>query len=250
MISNDIQIPKIIHYCWFGGNQLTPLAKKCIDSWKKYCPSYEIIEWNEKNFDINCNQYVKEAYNSRKWAFVTDYVRLKVLYEYGGIYMDTDVEVIRPLDKFLNLPAFSGFESYNKIPTGIIGATKGNKWINELLKDYLERKFIKSDGSFDITTNVELITNKTKELYSSFKFNNTIQETSDFTIYPFDWFCAKSNNTGKILITENTHTIHHFSGSWLEPSQKFKLHLKKIIGESGMKYLSRVKQLYMRGIKK
>ena len=147
-------IPKIIHYIWVGGKPLTPLAEKCIQSWKKNCPDYEIKRWDESTFDINQNQYCKEAYESKKWAFVSDYIRLKVLFEYGGIYMDTDVEVIKPLDEFLVHPAFSGFENNTQIPTGIMAAEKNNKWIENLLNDYNHRHFIKEDGSFDYTTNV------------------------------------------------------------------------------------------------
>ena len=109
-------IPKVIHYCWFGKKPLPPLAVNCIDSWKKFCPDYEIIEWNEKNFDINSNTYVREAYENKKWAFVSDYVQLYALYNYGGIYMDTDVQVLKPLDAFLNDQAFSGFEAYDRVP--------------------------------------------------------------------------------------------------------------------------------------
>lgn len=245
-MNNNEQIPKVIHYCWFGGSPLPLLVMKCMHSWKTFCPSYEIKEWNEMNFDVNCNQYVREAYENKKWAFVTDYVRLKTLYDYGGIYMDTDVEVIKPLDKFLSLPAFSGYEGDNRIPTGIIGAAKGNKWIGELLKDYNERKFIKQDGSFDMTTNVQLITDKTKILYN-IELNNTKQETPDFFLYPFEWFCAKSLYTGKIIKTNNTYTIHHFSGSWMKLSQKFKIHLTRLIGKSGMKHLSNIKWLFLKG---
>ena len=123
-------IPKIIHYCWFGKNPLPDDARDCIESWKKNCPDYEIKEWNEENFDINTCAYVKEAYDKKKWAFITDFVRLKVLYDYGGIYMDTDVEVCKSLDPLLKWDAFSGFESDNNIPTGTIGAiAKNDCWV-------------------------------------------------------------------------------------------------------------------------
>lgn len=128
-MKNKNQIPKIIHYCWFGGNNKPKSVRTCIDSWKLHCPDYEIIEWNESNFDINSNLYTKQAYDSKKWAFVTDFVRLKVLYDNGGIYMDTDIEVLKPLDIFLYHEAFSGFEWVDRIPTGIIGAKKHNEWI-------------------------------------------------------------------------------------------------------------------------
>ena len=117
-------IPKIIHYCWFGGKELPELAKKCIASWKKYCPDYEIIRWDESNFDLESCQYVKQAYQSKKYAFVTDYVRLYAMYTQGGVYMDTDVELTKNLDKFLDHQGFSGFESEAQIPTGIMAAEK------------------------------------------------------------------------------------------------------------------------------
>lgn len=243
MMKCNENIPKTIHYCWFGKNPLPSLAMQCIESWKKLCPDFEIKEWNEDNFDLNCNKYVKQAYESKKWAFVSDYVRLRVLYDFGGIYMDTDVQVVRSLDEFLHLPAFSGFEAENRIPTGIIGSKKKNRWIEELLRDYDNRLFIKPDGNYDLTTNVQLITNTTKKLYK-INLNNSKQSTADVTFYPFEFFCAKSIETGKIMLTNNTYTIHHFSGSWLTSSQKLKLYLKRIIGQSGMTKLSNIKQLF------
>ena len=158
-------IPKKIHYCWFGGNPLDELGQKCLASWKKYCPDYEIIEWNESNFDINSNSYVKEAYEAKKWAFVTDYVRLYALFNYGGVYMDTDAELIMGIDAFLNEPAFSGFESTQYILTAIMGAEKGSEWIGLLLRDYDGRHFKKDDGSYDLTTNVKVITELTVKKY-------------------------------------------------------------------------------------
>ena len=127
-------IPKVIHYVWVGGKPLNELAEKCIASWKKYCPDYEIKRWDETNFDINQNRFCKEALENKKWAFVADYIRLKVLYDEGGIYMDADVEVINPIDEFLQCPGFSGFECTGYIPTGIMAAEKGNKWIKLMLE--------------------------------------------------------------------------------------------------------------------
>ena len=241
------RIPKIIHYCWFGNNVKPNYVINYINSWKKYCSSYEFREWNESNFDINSNQYVKEAYENRKWAFVTDYVRLKVLYEFGGIYMDTDIEVLKPLDEFLVYPAFSGFEFDNKISTGIMGAEKGSLWIGNLLKDYDNRRFLKPDGSFDMTTNVELITDNTRQLYN-IELNNRKQETKDFVLFPFDCFCAKKYYSNKIYKTKNTYAIHHFSGTWMSGSQKIKMHLTGLIGKSGMKFLSNIKQFILKRI--
>lgn len=231
-------IPKVIHYIWVGGNPLTPLAEKCIESWKKYCPDYEIKRWDESNFDINQNQYCKEAYECKKWAFVSDYIRLKVLHDEGGIYMDTDVEVIKPLDVFLTKSAFSGFENDTMIPTGIIAAEKGNKWIGNLLKDYKDRHFLKKDGSMDLTTNVVLITENTKKQYPNLLLNNTYQEFESVTFYTKDVFCPIDATINQLIKTENTHTIHWFAGSWVEPPKGFKKFtfiikkfIKRLMGE-------------------
>lgn len=208
------KIPKIIHYCWFGRGQIPEEAIEYMKSWKKYCPDYKIIEWNEETFDISSNKYVKEAYENKKFAFVTDFVRLYALYNYGGIYMDTDVEVIKSLDPFLKNNAFSGFEDNMSIPTGIMGATKGNLWIGDMLHEYDNIGFVKEDGTFDLTTNVIRITQNTVDLYG-LKRDNTLQTLKDtVTLYPSEYLCPKSWRTGLITITDNTHTIHHFSGSW------------------------------------
>lgn len=203
-------IPKKIHYCWFGGKELPEDVKSYIETWKKYCPDYEIIEWNENNFDVTQNQYCKEAYEAKKWAFVSDYARLKVLYDYGGIYMDTDVEVVKPLDDLLQYNWFSGFESEDRIPTGTMGAGWNSTVIKIFLDNYNERHFIKDDGSFDLTTNVEVMTKLLKEKYKV-QLNNTRQIFDDNSLLlPFDYLCAKSFFTGEISETENTYTIHHF----------------------------------------
>ena len=136
-------IPKIIHYCWFGGNKKPALIKRCIRSWKKYCPDYKIVEWNENNFDIHCIPFCEQAYEAKKWAFVSDYARLKVLLDHGGIYMDTDVQIFKNLDCFLNNEAFSCFENATHIPTALMASAKGNRWMKMLLDDYDNRKFIR-----------------------------------------------------------------------------------------------------------
>lgn len=209
-------IPKKIHYCWFGKNPFPELAVKCIESWKQYCPDYEIKEWNEENFDLNCCAYVKEAYRARKWAFVTDYVRLYAMVNEGGIYMDTDVEVIKPLDKFLDNVSFSGFETDKTIPTGIMASEKGFPFFSQLLDEYHQKHFM-IKNQYDLTTNVTMITNFCKKF--GFIANNEKQSICNFTIYPKDYFCPKDYRTGKICLTDNTHAIHHFNGSWLSEKQ-------------------------------
>lgn len=206
-------IPKTIHYCWFGKNPKPALAEKCIKSWKKYCPDYQIIEWNEDNFDINSVRYVREAYEAKKWAFVTDYVRLWAIYNYGGVYMDTDVELVKKIDKYLVHEAFSGFESTAYVPTGLMAGEKGNSFYADLLHYYDERTFILEDGSPDTTTNTKIITNTMVE--RGLQCNNSYQVIDGFALYPSDFFCPLDARTGLLHKTKNTVAIHHFNASWL-----------------------------------
>lgn len=213
-------IPKLIHYCWFGGNPLPEQVQRYIAGWKIYCPGYEIRQWDESNFDVFQNFYCREAYESRKWAFVSDYARLKILYDCGGIYMDTDVELVGGLDEFMEYQAFTGFQTQESIPTGIMGSERNSEWIAWLLKDYEGRHFINEDGSFDLTTNVARITKLTQEKYS-IRLDNTRQMFGDhMVLLPADYLCAKSWETGEIQRTSNTVAIHHFAGSWLSPEDK------------------------------
>jgi mannosyltransferase OCH1-like enzyme len=204
-------IPKIIHYCWFGKSKLPKLQVKCIESWKEHCPDYEIIEWNEDNFDISSNKYVYEAYNKKKWAFVSDYVRLYVLYHFGGIYMDTDTEVLKPIDIFLSNNSFFGFESEKFVFASPIGSIKYHPTLKSLLKYYNNRSFMKNDGSCDLTTIVVMITNHL--MAKGLIPNNSFQIVNGITIYPTEYFCP-IDSTGKLKITNNTYAIHHFVASW------------------------------------
>ena len=217
-------IPKIIHYCWFGKNAMPERAKKCIDSWKKYCPDYKIVEWNENNFDIEYNDYTREAYEARKWAFISDVARLYALVQYGGIYMDTDVEVLRPLDDLLNYEAISGFESSSNISTGLMACEEGQSLINEFLHEYDYLHFTDKDGSYDTTTNVARITQFC--LKYGFKKNNQKQTFNGFTLFPADYFCPKDHETKELHITNNTYTIHHFDGSWLTDEERYAIYLR------------------------
>ena len=214
-----MKIPKKIHYCWFGGNPLPELAKKCIESWKKYCPDYEIIEWNESNFNLNCCAYVQEAYEAKKWAFVSDVARLYALVNYGGIYMDTDVEVLKPLDDLLSYEAVSGFETEDRIPTGLMACREGQPLFVELLHDYDNAHFVKENGTYDTTTNVTRITNTC--LKYGLQLNNTLQTVNGFTLLPYDYLCPKNFETKVLTITKNTYVIHHFDGSWLPEDEKY-----------------------------
>ena len=166
-------IPKIIHYCWFGGKKKPKNVKKCIRSWKKYCPDFEIIEWNETNSPYLDCKYSKEAYECKKWAFVSDYIRVLVLYEQGGIYMDTDYELIRPIDNLLSNTIFAGFETETKIAAGIVGCAKENEMFKNWLKEYRMRSFLKENGEQDLTTIVSYFTAMFANL--GIKLNNSYQ---------------------------------------------------------------------------
>lgn len=223
-------IPKKIHYIWLGGNKKSKLIEKCIASWKKYCPDYEIIEWNENNFDIGSNRYLKEAYEAKKWAFASDYIRLYVLYTEGGIYMDTDVEVLKPLGRFLECKAFSGFERKDAIPTGIMACEKGNEIFKELLSFYADKSFYNEDGSMNQTTNVVTITNTFLE--KGLILNNEYQNIEGFELFPNDYFCPKDYKTKELFLTDNSYTIHHFDGSWVAPKDKFKMKVQHMLGDN------------------
>lgn len=221
-------IPKIIHYCWFGRGKMSPLAQKCIKSWKKYLPDYEIKEWNEDNFNLELYPYAKEAYENKKYAFVTDIVRLYALYTEGGIYMDTDVEVLKPLDCFLKHTAFSGFEDETFVPTGIMASIKGGRWAKENLEYYNNKHFINDDGSLNLTTNVYIITNYM--LQHGLVQNNTFQDFPNLiTLYPNDYFCPKSHKDRKTTLTKNSYTIHHFDGSWRKKNKRLEI-AEKLLG--------------------
>lgn len=211
-------IPRRIHYCWFGSAPLPELAQRCIASWEKYCPDYEIVRWDESSFDLDCNAYVREAYDAKKWAFVTDVVRLYALVTQGGVYMDTDVEVLKPLDDILQYEAVSGFEAPTRIPTGLMAGRREQPLFEQLLRQYDDAHFLRPDGTYDLTTNVKRITDVC--LKHGLVLNGEKQTVCGFTLFPQEYFCPKDSETGLIHITENTYTIHHFDGSWVSQQQR------------------------------
>lgn len=219
-------IPKTIHYCWFGGGELPELAKRCIESWHIYCPDYEIVEWNEQNFNLDLFPYVREAYDSRKYAFVTDVVRLYALAHHGGFYMDTDVEVVASLESLRHYEAVSGFEGETEIPTGLMGSIPQQSMICELLSEYDSAHFLDDSGHMDLTTNVVRITNACAAY--GFVPNNTFQVVNGFAFLPKDYLCPKDHATGRIGRTENTLAIHHFNGSWQSEEDRF---AKRVAGK-------------------
>ena len=197
-------------------------ARNFIESWRKHCGDYEIKEWNEENFDVSCNRYVKEAYEAKKYAFVADYARLWALYREGGVYMDTDVELLKSLDGFLHHKAFSGFENNDSVTTGLMGSEKGGEWVRRMLEEYDGISFLREDGSMDLTTNVVRISNRTEREYGLVR-RDSYQDLGDVTFYPHDYFCPKDWESGEIRITENTHVIHHFAATWHDEATKKKL---------------------------
>jgi hypothetical protein len=212
-------IPKIIHYCWFGRNPLPESAQKCIASWRKFFPGYEIKEWNEDNFDVNQIPYVSEAYAAGKYAFVSDYARFKILYDNGGLYFDTDVEVIRSFDDILDKGAFMGCELTPELSTGVnpglgLGVAPGLGLYAELLDIYSELRFINPDGSQNLTTIVRYTTDLL--VRKGLKPISELQQIAGVTIYPNDYFNPLNDNIGKLEITPNTHSIHWYSKTWLD----------------------------------
>ena len=235
-------IPKKIHYCWFGRGAMPELSIKCIDSWKKHLSDYEVKEWNEDNFDLDLYPYAREAYDNRKFAFVTDIVRLYALYTEGGIYMDTDVEVLRPLDEFLHHSAFSGFENSKYVTTGIMGAEKSSQWAKDNLDYYVGKHFVREDGTLDITTNVITITEMM--ILHGLMRENIYQDFPEYvTYYPSDFFSPINITTKSLHLTENTATIHHFAGSWVSSKKNIKYWLKKILGKKITRTIISIKHI-------
>lgn len=238
-------IPQVIHYCWFGGQSKPALAEKCFDSWKKVCPGYEIIEWNETSYDISqAPLYVRQAYEAKKWAFVTDYVRLQVVYEHGGIYLDTDVELLRSPDKLLNHHAFFGFEVPELINTGLgFGAEAGSEILRELMADYQDIPFILEDAQMDLTPCP--VRNTAVFLRRGLRSDNTKQLLNDGSlILPTEYLCPIDYHTGQKHVTKNTYSIHHFSASWQSRKQHRHLEYKHRKYRIERKYGARAGQIY------
>lgn len=221
-------IPKIIHYCWFGGKELPQEVENFIQTARNHMPEFEIKIWTDDNFDLTSHPFVQIAYKEKKWAFVSDFVRLKVLEEFGGIYMDTDVEVKQSLEKFLKHRAFAGCESEYYCGTATMGAVKGHPWIKCLLSYYDTPSLIEG-GKLNVRTNVAIITEITQKEYGLLPVDEYQVLKDDIHIYPSDVFCAKDVETFELKVTDSTYTIHHFSGSWLSPATRLKLKIRKMI---------------------
>lgn len=237
---------KIIHYCWFGGNPLPKSAEKCIKSWEKHLPDYNIIRWDESNFDIDSIPYTREAYAAKKYAFVSDYARFWILYHHGGVYFDTDVEVLKPIDDIVEAGNFLGVEQQDEniitVAPGLgLGVEKNNRMLKELMEIYQNSHFILEDGTLCLKNIVEITT----ELLLDKGLKNTaeIQQCYGFTIYPKEYFCPIDYQTRELRVTENTRTIHHYAESWVPKLTRLKNALGRFLGSKTLQVLVGIKQI-------
>lgn len=236
-------IPKIIHYCWFGGKPLPRSALECINSWQKFFPNYEVREWNESNYNVRKIPYIAEAYDAGKFAFVSDYARFDILYQYGGVYFDTDVEVIKSFDDILGSGAFMGCETDGgekgiQIAPGLgIAADPGLDIYKNILDYFSTQHFINADGSM----NMETVVKKTTKVLLAHGLKNIkgIQKLKKITIYPRDYFNPLQDSTGVLTLTKNTHSIHWYAKSWIAPKARLRSKLTRpfhrIFGEDCFK---------------
>lgn len=218
-------IPKVIHYCWFGRNSKPKEVLDYIETWKKYNPEYEIKEWNEDNFDIHCCKYVWEAYNVKKFAFVSDYARLYALYTEGGIYLDTDVEVRKSFDSLLGNHSFVGWED-NYLGTGVLACVKCQQWVKDILDTYNGESFISWFGKLNTHPNPYRLNDVLRNYGLKMNHKADVLNT-DIAIYPIEVLCANNHEKKEYVITDETISIHHYSGSW--SSKKKKNFLSKFV---------------------
>ena len=235
-----MSIPKIIHYCWFGGSPLPELALKCIESWKKYCPDYEIKEWNENNYDIEGScEFVRKAYECRKWAFVSDYARLDIVWRYGGIYLDTDVELIKPLDSILDCGmGFFGCEQKGSVASGLgFACEKGEEILKEMMEYYRSLTFSPECMG---ESACPIINTYIFEKHG-FQKNDSIQKIGKIQILPAEYLCPENMWTGERKFTDKTISIHHYSASWQSPASRFRMKgiilVKKILPNKIVEYV-------------
>jgi len=253
-------IPKVIHYCWFGGKPIDKIGGKCIASWKKYCPDYEIKRWDESNYDLETCEYVKEAYQAKKWAFVSDYARFDILYHYGGLYFDTDVELIKPIDDIVNKGPFMGCEAHQNNSTVAPGlglaanpglglaANPGLGLYKDILDYYNKQHFLNADGTNNLETVVQRVTKLLKE--NGFQGSGKIELIDGVYIYPSEFFGPIDPVTKQEHITKNTRSIHHYAASWCDDGskQRGKIYktLYRTIGPKGADTVKKVWHVFKR----
>lgn len=236
-------IPKIIHFCWFSGDKYPALIEHCIKSWKKHLPDYEIKLWNYDSFPKDKSDWVREAVENKKYAFAADYIRAYALYTEGGIYLDSDVEVLKSFNPLLDRPYFLGKEKHNLIEAAVMGSEKGNPLFGKLLEYYSNRRFIKDDGSFDMYTLPKIMGDIIRENYS-YKEIDSLGEcpasTDEICIFPDYYFSPKSYLTGELKLNKQTFCIHHFDGGWLNRWEKSYRLVKKYFGAKTADTISKI----------
>ena len=238
-------IPKTIHYCWVGGSPLPESAVKCINSWRKQCPDYKIIEWNESNYDFSKCLYMKQAYEAKKWGFVPDYARLDIIFNHGGIYLDVDVELIKPLDLFLNDKCFFGLETEKTVALGLgFGAERNHPIIHSLMEDYNRFSFINSDGSYNLRPSPAIQTEGLKKF--GFLPNGKEQYIEyGCHIYPVEVMNPMSLDTGLVVTTDKTVSIHHYFASWASRKNKRNTRIYQFFARiCGKAFADRLKKAY------
>ena len=204
-------IPKKIHYCWFGRGEKPKLAKKCIESWKTFCPDYKIIEWNEDNIDVNMNAYTKMCYEQKNYAFLSDYVRLVAVFENGGIYFDTDVEAVKPFDELLPNKAFFGFETKDYVNTGHGFGAEAKAEILKALIDAYDRVIDGQHGTVGCP-----VLNTEALVKNGFEMNGETQTRNGVVVYAKEYFNPFNDNTGMLTKTDNTYSIHWYGKTWMD----------------------------------
>ncbi|WP_299252427.1 glycosyltransferase family 32 protein [uncultured Aquimarina sp.] len=245
-------IPKIIHFCWLSGDEYPDLIKKCVQTWQEKLPDYEFVLWDTKKFPIDDNDWVRQAFKTKKYAFAADYIRLYAVHKYGGIYLDTDIEVLKSFDSLLHLPYFFGSEGGGIIEAGVFGSEKNSDWIADCLIHYENRSFIKDDGSYDTLTLPRIMMENIQKNHTIIELENPKIENLSFSnssnelyMFPKDFFCAKNHGTGIIEKTERTFSIHHFAMSWLPKKITFLPNVKrKMIGLFGVKTIATIIKVF------
>ena len=238
-------IPKIIHYCWFGNKNIPKLERHCMESWKKFLPDYEIKRWDETTFDVNSSSFTKAAYDAKKYAFVADYVRLFALTNYGGLYLDTDIEIIKSLSDLLEKhDAIGGFETVGVLQTGLLATIPHHPIFEEFFSYYKEHSFVWGGKNATKPNSAILATIMSRH---GLLLDNIEQNIANVAIYPQDYFCPIDQGSRKIVLTERTYCIHYLSGSWFPKHVRLKNKIKKILSDKlGANFTNMLRHIFVK----
>lgn len=243
-----MSIEKVIHYCWFGRGPKNAKIRKCIESWKRVCPDYKIVEWNEDNFDVTMIPFTREAYECRRWSFVSDYARLWVIYHCGGIYLDTDIEMVKTPNRLLKEQCFFGFEKTQNVKYRIntgggFGAVKHHPAVKKIMEYYTGRHFLREDGTEDLMVCSEINTMALRDY--GLKDDGSLQRLGDILILPTEYFAPVNYYTREMNITKNTIWIHHYAASWMTKKEKVSAFLLKRLGRTWFMYIVKIKRFLL-----